>query len=158
MAARGVAWWSATRLLATWFGCGLFPKAPGTAGSLAAALLVIPFLAAPPYFCLLAALALFPLAIWSAGATARQVGRKDPQLVVIDEVEGQWIALSGATHLNWRSLALGFLLFRLFDIWKPWPTRALERLPGGWGIVLDDCMAGIFAALVLFLCGWLKLY
>jgi len=151
--ARGLAWWCAT-----WFGCGLFPKAPGTAGSLAAALLVLPFLTLAPYTWALAALALFPLAVWSAGSTARQLNRKDPQVVVIDEVEGQWITLSGATHLNWRSVLLGFILFRLFDIWKPWPTRALERLPGGWGIVLDDCMAGIFAALVLFGCGWLQLY
>ncbi len=107
-------------------------------------------------FCL-AALILFPAAVWSAGSTARQLGRDDPGLVVIDEVAGQWIALSGATHLNWRSLTLAFLLFRLFDIWKPWPTRPLEKLPGGWGIVLDDCMAGVYAAAALMLFGRLHL-
>jgi len=146
------------RHCATWFGCGLFPWAPGTAGSLAAILLAAPFLSSPPWVFALAALALFPVAVWSSGFLARQVGRKDPQIVVIDEVEGQWIALAGATHLNWQALVIGFVSFRIFDIWKPWPTRNLERLPGGWGIVLDDCMAGVFAALVLFGCGWFNFY
>ena len=146
------------RVLSTWFGCGLIPKAPGTVGSLAAAAMVLPFVGMPPLIWAAAALALFPVAVWSAGATALQLGREDPQIVVIDEVAGQWIALSGATHLNWKAVALGFGLFRLFDIWKPWPTRKLEQLPGGWGIVLDDCMAGVFAALVLFGCGWFNFY
>jgi len=146
------------RILATWFGCGLLPVAPGTAGSLAAILLALPFLSAQPWMFCLAALLLFPAAVWSAGSTARQLGRDDPGLVVIDEVAGQWIALAGATHLNWRSLTLAFLLFRLFDIWKPWPTRPLEKLPAGWGIVMDDCMAGVYAATALMLCGRLHLY
>ncbi|MDQ6678850.1 MAG: phosphatidylglycerophosphatase A [Acidobacteriota bacterium] len=145
------------RILATWFGCGLVPFAPGTAGSFAAILLALPVRSAPPWVFGLAALILFPVAVWSADSTARQVGREDPGLVVVDEVAGQWIALTGATHLNWRSLALAFFLFRLFDIWKPWPTRRLEKLPGGWGIVADDCMAGVYAAIVLMLCGPLHL-
>ena len=145
-------------VLSTFFGAGLLPKAPGTAGSLAALLLATPFQNNPPYLFALAAIALFPISIWSATETANHLNRKDPQIVVIDEVEGQWLTLSGATHLNWRSLILAFLLFRIFDIWKPWPTRTLEKLPGGWGIVLDDCMAGIYAALVLFACGWFNFY
>jgi phosphatidylglycerophosphatase A len=104
------------------------------------------------------ALLLTPIAIWSAGATAREIGREDPGLVVIDEVVGQWITLSGASHLNWKSLALGFALFRLFDVWKPWPARRFEALPGGIGIVADDAMAGVYAALVLSLLGWFNLY
>jgi len=151
------------RVLATWFGCGLFPKAPGTIGSLAAALLILPSVRLPfvtnaPWIWAAAALMLFPLAVWSAGETARQLGREDPQVIVIDEVVGQWIALSGASHLNWQAITIGFVLFRLFDIWKPWPVRKLEELPGGWGIVLDDCIAGTFAALVLFGCGWFNFY
>ena len=146
------------RVLATWFGFGLFPWGPGTVGSLGAILVATPFLFHAPVYFGLAALALFPAAVWSASVTANQLGREDPQIVVIDEVLGQWIALAGATRLNWRSLLLGFLLFRLFDIWKPWPIRKLEHFPGGWGIVLDDCMAGFYAALVLFGCGWFNFY
>ncbi len=85
-------------------------------------------------------------------------GSKDPQFVVVDEVVGQWISLGGAARLNWKSLLAGFVLFRLFDIWKPWPARALEKLPRGYGIVMDDVMAGVYAALVLFLAGWFNLY
>ena len=146
------------RVLATWFGCGLFPWGPGTAGSLGAILVAAPFLFHAPIYFGFAALVLFPAAVWSSGATARQLGREDPQIVVIDEVVGQWIALAGATRLNGRALLLGFVLFRLFDIWKPWPVRRLEHFPGGWGIVLDDCMAGFYAALVLFGCGWFNFY
>ena len=137
------------KILSTWFGCGLVPVAPGTAGSLAAVLLAIPFLHVPPWYFLIAALLLTPIGIWSAGVTARQLSRKDPGLIVIDEVIGQWITLAGATHLNWRSLLLGFLLFRLFDVWKPFPARRLEALPGGVGIVADDMMAGVYGLAVL---------
>ena len=146
------------RLLATWFGCGLFPVAPGTIGSLAAVLLATPLIHHSPLFLLLAATVLLPIAIWSADVTARQLARKDPGLIVIDEVVGQWISLAGALTLNWRSLLFGFLLFRIFDIWKPFPARRLESLPGGYGIVLDDVMAGVYAALVLFVCGWFNFY
>jgi phosphatidylglycerophosphatase A len=92
-------------------------------------------------------------AIWSAGSTALQVGKKDPQIVVIDEVIGQWIALAGAAAYSPAAWIAAFLLFRTFDIWKPWPVRQLEKLPGGTGIVMDDVMAGIYAALVLYLIG-----
>ncbi len=146
------------KLLATWFGCGLVPFAPGTAGSLAAVLLAVPFTRASPLFLLLAAALLTPVAFWSAGATARALSRKDPGLIVIDEVVGQWIALAGARRLNWRSLLIGFVLFRLFDVWKPFPARRLESLPGGFGIVADDIMAGVYASLVLFACGWFNFY
>jgi len=97
-------------------------------------------------------------AIWAAGVTARESGLKDPQIVVVDEVVGQWLTLAGAVQLNWKSWLLGFALFRLFDIWKPAPVRQLERLPGGIGIVADDAMAGIYGALVLFAAGWFNLY
>ncbi len=151
--ARHVSYW-----LATWFGCGLVPVAPGTAGSLAAILLAIPAIHFPPAIFLLAALVLTPLAIWSADRTARMLGRKDPGLVVVDEVAGQWVTLAGATQLTWKSLVFGFVLFRLFDMWKPFPVRRLESLPGGTGIVADDLMAGVYGALVLFVCGWFNFY
>ena len=101
-------------------------------------------------------------AIWAAGETARQAKMKDPRFVVVDEVVGQWLALAGARALNskanWIAWLAAFLLFRLFDIWKPVPVRQLESLPGGAGIVADDLMAGLYAALVLFLAGWFNLY
>ncbi|MDQ6663731.1 MAG: phosphatidylglycerophosphatase A [Acidobacteriota bacterium] len=149
------------RVIATVFGLGLVPIAPGTAGS-AGGLLIAYALATragwrPFYFGFLALLFL-PVAIWAADVTACSEGRKDPGLVVVDEVIGQWITLAGATHVNWRSWTAGFVLFRLFDIWKPAPVRQLERLPGGTGIVADDAMAGIYGAVVLFAMGWFNFY
>ena len=78
--------------------------------------------------------------------------------MVMDEVVGQWITLAGAMRLNWISWIAAFLLFRAFDIWKPPPVRQLERVKGGAGIVLDDAMAGIYGALVLYAAGWFNLY
>lgn len=137
--------------LATWFGAGYAPVAPGTAGSLAAA--AIAYLlrghTAPWHFAVFAAILVIP-AIWAAGETARIVGRKDPGIVVIDEVIGQWITLAGASSLGWKSCLAGFALFRLFDIWKPAPVRQLEALPGGIGINADDAMAGVYGAVILW--------
>jgi phosphatidylglycerophosphatase A len=96
--------------------------------------------------------------VWAAGVTARATGIEDPQFVVVDEVIGQWIALAGAHPFNWKSCLTAFALFRLFDIWKPPPVRQLEALDGGLGIVADDAMAGLYAALVLFLAGCFNLY
>jgi phosphatidylglycerophosphatase A len=138
--------------IATWFGCGYLPKGPGTAGSLGgllAAALLASFIGWPPWsFAVLAAL-LTPAGIWAAGVVARESGRKDPQIVVIDEVLGQWVTLAGATELNWKTWLIAFLLFRAFDILKPPPIRRLESLPDGIGIVADDLMAGLYGALLL---------
>jgi phosphatidylglycerophosphatase A len=147
--------------LATWFGCGYSPIAPGTAGSLAAlgiAWLLHRYCSFGPLdFLWLTALLTMP-AIWSAGVAARTAGLKDPQFVVVDEVAGLWLTLAGAARLNWKSWLAAFVLFRLFDIWKPPPVRQLERLPGGVGIVADDLMAGVYGALVLLAAGWFNLY
>jgi phosphatidylglycerophosphatase A len=147
--------------IATWFGCGFSPAAPGTVGS-AAAVGVAWLLAEyggwrAPWFGLLALAALVP-AMWASGVAARWKKKDDPGIVVVDEVVGQWIALAGAATLNWKSYLAAFLLFRLFDIWKPPPVRQLEKLHGGVGIVADDAAAGIYGALVLFLAGWFNLY
>ena len=96
--------------------------------------------------------------IWAAGYTSRQRGVKDPGFVVVDEVIGQWVTIAGATSLNWKSWLSAFVLFRAFDIWKPFPVRRLEALPGGIGIVADDVMAGVYGALVLFVAGCFNLY
>lgn len=147
--------------IATWLGCGYFPIGPGTVAS-AAALLIATGLHAwlgwPPFwFAILAAAFLAP-SIWSANVIARVTGKTDPGLVVIDEVIGQWITIAAAASINWRSVIAAFVLFRLFDIWKPPPVRQLEGLPGGWGIVADDVMAGIYGAVVIFIAGLLHLY
>ena len=147
------------RAISTWFGCGYAPIAPGTVGSLAA--IAIAWLlrahVTPLEFGLLGVLLAIP-GIWAAGVTAREIQTKDPGIVVVDEVVGQWITLAGATALNWHSWLLAFALFRIFDIWKPPPVRQLERLPGGFGIVADDAMAGVYGALLLFAAGWFHLY
>jgi phosphatidylglycerophosphatase A len=149
------------RLLATWFYCGYAPKGPGTAGSLAAVVIawfLHEYAGLGPLGFAILALALTGPAIWAAEVTARETGLKDPQIVVVDEVVGQWIAIAGASQLNWKSWCAAFALFRAFDIWKPPPVRQLERLHGGTGIVLDDAMAGIYAALVMSAAGWFNLY
>jgi phosphatidylglycerophosphatase A len=140
-------------LIATWFGCGYFPWGPGTAGSVAAAALA--WLASEagwgqgPLIC--ATLLLLGPAIWAAGVTARHIGREDPSIVVVDEVLGLWLTLWVVPALTWKTLGLGLLLFRVFDIWKPWPVRKFEELPGGLGIVADDLAAGLYSALILYI-------
>lgn len=142
------------RAIAVWFGCGLAPVAPGTAGSLAAlaiAILLHTYAGAGPItFAILAALLLWP-GIWAAGVVARVEGKSDPGIVVVDEVIGQWITIAGAGTLNWKSWLAAFALFRILDVWKPPPARQLERLHGGLGIVADDVMAGLYGALAIFL-------
>jgi phosphatidylglycerophosphatase A len=147
--------------IATWFGCGYSPVAPGTAGA-AAALAIAWALVTyagwkPLWFAGLAIVVTVP-GVWAAGATARARKVEDPGLVVVDEVVGLWLTLAGAPVLNWKTFVAGFLLFRLFDIWKPAPVRQLERIPGGLGIMADDLMAGVYGALVLFLAGCFNLY
>src|ERR1700691_5015227 len=143
-------------LFATWFGCGFPPFAPGTAGSLAAILIAWPLSLlgfGRLHFLILAFTLLYP-AVRAAGIVAGLSGQKDPQVVVIDEVLGQWLTLAGALRFDLFTFALAFGLLRLFDIWKPPPIRLIEQIPGGAGIVLDDMMAGAYGALVLFLVGW----
>lgn len=154
-ARSGTAWPFAT-WFATWFGCGYAPKAPGTIGSLAAIVIAWPLSRlgfGRLHFLILAFALLYP-AIRASSIVAAKSGRKDPQIVVVDEVLGQWLTLVGAVRFDLLTFALAFGLFRLFDIWKPPPIRLIEQVPGGAGIVLDDMMAGAYGALVLFLVGW----
>jgi phosphatidylglycerophosphatase A len=141
-------------VLATWFGAGLLKPGPGTYGSIAAMLLwygaahgLHPAWMALAVGTALAAIAATLIGIPAATIVARESGREDPGFVVIDEVAGQWIALI-AVRPDWRHAALALVLFRLFDIWKPWPIRRLEQLPQGTGIMLDDVAAGILALAV----------
>ena len=148
-------------VLATWFGCGYFPWGPGTVGSLAAvaiAALLHVYLGAGRPTLLVLVLVLLAPAIWASTQAERLVKRTDPQIVVIDEVLGQWVTLLGATTLAWKSFLAAFVLFRVFDIWKPWPVRTFEKLPGGVGIVTDDLAAGLYGALIVYIGGALNLY
>jgi phosphatidylglycerophosphatase A len=149
------------RVIGTWFGLGYAPKGPGTAGSLGALAIAWPlheYANFTPFSFWIMAVMLTAPGMWAAGVVAKELGRKDPQIVVVDEVVGQWITLAGASHLNWKSWLGALVLFRLFDIWKPPPVRDLEQMPGGIGIVADDVMAGVYGALVLFAAGWFNLY
>lgn len=146
--------------IATWFGAGFWPWGPGTAGSLAAILLAWAggqWLGLAPWHCVAAAAVLTPAGVWAAGEAARIREARDPGVVVVDEVLGQWVALAGAGALAGVHLWSAFALFRIFDITKPWPVRRLERLPAGTGIVADDLAAGAYAALVLLLARWFNL-
>jgi phosphatidylglycerophosphatase A len=137
--------------VATFFGAGFGKPGPGTWGSVAAVLLWAAFAwgAHPtPQTLLLAIIAGIALTlifgIPASTIVARESGRHDPQFVVIDEVAGQWIALIGS-RANWQHALIALILFRLFDITKPFPARQLESLPEGWGIVFDDVAAGLYA-------------
>lgn len=145
------------RTVAIFFGCGLWPWGPGTAGSAAAVLIAAAFAWTPRTCAVVAAFAVLP-SVWAAGVEARSSGREDPGHIVIDEVVGQWITLAGASHMTPAALLLGFGLFRVLDILKPPPARFLEDLPGGVGIMADDVMAGIYGAALLYLAGWTNLY
>jgi phosphatidylglycerophosphatase A len=105
-----------------------------------------------PWALPLASLALFALGVWLAGRHLRdtEAESRDPQWIVIDEVAGIWLTVS-VLDPSWLSYSLGFLLFRLFDIWKPWPIGWIDRrVKGGFGVMLDDYVAGLFAALLLY--------
>jgi len=134
--------------IATGFGSGYSPVAPGTAGSLVGLALFWAVHHLPLAGQVAATAVAFALGVVSASRVARRLGLEDPGLVVADEVAGMWITLLGLP-LTGVTAAAGFVLFRILDVFKPYPARDLERLPGGWGIMCDDVMAGIYANLLL---------
>lgn len=136
-------------LLAFGFGSGLSPKAPGTAGTVVAVLLYLPLsqFSLPLYLVLTAVATL--LGIWLCGVTSRDLGVHDHGGIVWDEFAGFWITMIAAPA-GWLWLVLGFVLFRVLDILKPWPIKWVDsKIYGGLGIMLDDVLAGIMAALCL---------
>ena len=136
-------------LLAFGLGSGLAPVAPGTAGSLVWLVLAWSTLDLPIAARLLVAIALILSGIWICGEAARRIAVHDHPGIVWDEIAGIYLALLVAPPSIW-AWALGFGLFRLFDIWKPWPIRDLDhRLKGGLGIMLDDLVAALYTALIL---------
>jgi len=142
-------------LVATFFGAGRLKPGPGTWGSLATVIVwalvssCIPA-ASRTWSTIAAASAITLIGIPAATLVARASAAKDPQFVVIDEVAGQLVALI-AVPLAWKTLLAGFILFRVFDIWKPFPIRRLERLPEGTGIMVDDLGAGFYALAIMHL-------
>tara|TARA_B110000438_G_C15457819_1_gene497518 strand:- start:116 stop:628 length:513 start_codon:yes stop_codon:yes gene_type:complete len=140
------------RILATWFGVGLLPKAPGTWGSLVALPIgygVISW-ANLELFCILIVL-IFIIGIWSSSIASNEIGTTDPSEIVIDEVVGQSIVLITIPP-NIILYFFGFILFRFFDIIKPWPVSwADKQIKGGFGIMIDDVLAAIFAVVILWL-------
>ena len=136
------------RLLATGFGSGYAPVAPGTAGSVVGVLLFWPLASLPVPWQIAACAALFVMGAFASTSLARELGRKDPGLAVVDEIVGMWVTLVGLPFGPATAL-LGFVLFRVMDVVKPWPARNLEGLPDGWGIMADDVAAGIYAHLAL---------
>jgi len=151
----------------------LVPGGPVSSAFLSHLLFFVYFLNLETIFlCLLVAI----VGVWASSRVASYVQGKDPQFVVIDEVSGQILTLAGGIfgeassgrfsfatvtfrgfQLELLPLLAGFVLFRTFDIWKPWPIKHLEKLPGGWGIMADDWLAGIYAAIVLRLALHFKL-
>jgi len=139
-------------LAATTCGIGYLPIAPGTWAS-AAALVPAWFIADQfgPLALIPAALAALALGLWATAHIQRTTGEKDPGRIVIDEVAGQWIALIPVWPLDPWLYATGFFAFRLFDILKPWPANWCDQsLPGAPGVMLDDIVAGIYAAIIVF--------
>jgi phosphatidylglycerophosphatase A len=140
--------------LACGFGSGLAPVAQGTFGSLAALLpwLLLRELPLPLYVLVL--LLGFAVGVWACNVASRALGVADHRSLVWDEFIGQWVALLPLLVLPapWWAIVVGFALFRLFDVWKPWPISWLDRrVKGGMGVMVDDVVAGVFAAIVLAL-------
>ena len=145
--------------IATAGGAGYFPVAPGTAGSVVGIAVVVGLaqlrLNRPASIAVLgaASLILFALGVWAAGIAESYFGRVDPGQVVMDEVVGQMLTFLLLPHATWKWLLGGFLLFRAFDIVKPFPARQAERFPRGWGIMVDDVVAGVYGLAVLAVIG-----
>ena len=138
--------------IASGFGAGLSPFASGTVGS---AVALVPWLALRElevWIYVLVLIAAFALGVWASSVVIRRIGVEDPSVVVWDEFVGQWIALLPLVMIprGWPWIVAGFVMFRVFDVWKPWPASWADRtVKGGFGAMLDDVIAGVYAAIVL---------
>lgn len=133
------------------FGTGLAPKAPGTFGTLIGVALYWLLCSLQLSLALYIAVTVlcFVIGVWICGYTAKALGVHDHPAIVWDEVVGYLITMTFAPS-DWYWILAGFVLFRLFDIWKPWPIRVIDRgVHGGFGIMLDDVLAGVYAAIAL---------
>lgn len=146
--------------ISTGLGSGYSPVAPGTAGTALAALLFLPFGlycasfgSAGTILYVGVTLGVTLLGIWAAGRAEPIFGKKDAGQVVIDEVAGYLVTMF-ALPVTWPWALAGFVAFRLFDIWKPWPIDGLQKLKGGWGVMIDDLIAGLYACVLLHIIAW----
>jgi phosphatidylglycerophosphatase A len=139
--------------MATGFGSGLVPFAPGTAGTLIGGFICLPCLHMTWIWRLIFVLVLLAISVYVSGQAEKIYQTKDDQRIVIDEIIGLQITMLPVA-INVLNLCVAFVLFRIFDIIKPIPVRNLQGLPGGWGVVADDVAAGIYAAAIL----WLVVY
>ncbi len=144
---------SLANLVATFFYVGLIPKAPGTFGTLAAIPLFYLLTFTPLYLYLGITVIIILVSVWASKIVEEVYNKEDPQQIVADEVCGYLVTmiLVPPTIAN---IFLGFLLFRFFDIAKPYPVRKFEKLPGGWGVVIDDVAAGVYACVSLHILGY----
>ncbi|MGH9450795.1 MAG: phosphatidylglycerophosphatase A family protein [Terriglobia bacterium] len=146
--------------LATVGPAGLSPIAPGTVGSLVGAALVeiihhlVVGRGAFDGAMAAAIIAVYACGVWAAGRAEVYFAETDPGAVVIDEVAGQMLVFIALPTVGWTSLLAGFIIFRILDVVKPFPARRAEHLPGGWGIMTDDIVAGTYGAVALFLLGF----
>ena len=140
-------------IFATGLGAGFSPVAPGTAGSILAVLIIYFIPPISPWLLILSLFILFWVGVYTGGQLEKELG-EDPSQVVIDEIVGMGISLL-FLPLDWRLLLIAFILFRLFDIWKPFPVKLAEKMHGGLGIMLDDVIAGIYALIGVHLLRWL---
>ena len=148
-------WKHPVHLLAVGFGTGLVPKAPGTVGTLVgvAFYLILQHLTLPVYG--FTVLVLFVLGIWICQVAETDLGVKDHPAIVWDEIVGYMITMFAAPE-GWLWVVIGFGLFRLFDIWKPWPISWVERkTSGGLGVMLDDVIAGMMSCVILQWLAWI---
>ena len=147
--------WHPGYWIATWFGAGNLPIAPGTWGSAVAAIMAWPIVSIWGLPGLIAATLMLALVgTWAAGVYCAHSPESDPGPVVVDEVVGQWITLL-VIPPDLLFYVIGFFLFRIADIFKPWPASwADQKVPGGLGVMLDDVFAGIYAAAVLYFLWW----
>ncbi len=150
---------SAAVWIATCAGVGYFPVAPGTAGAAVGLGLVVAAGRLPlgrPWMTTAlaaAALVIFAAGVWATGKAEKFFGRTDPAPAVLDEVCGQMITFLRQPDVSWEWLLAGFVLFRIFDVIKPFPARRAEKIIGGWGIMLDDAVAGAYSLATLWLLG-----
>jgi phosphatidylglycerophosphatase A len=143
--------------IASGFGSGLSPFAPGTAGSAAALLPWLLLRELPMMWVLVIIFATFLLGVWASNVVIERLGISDPGVIVWDEFVGQWITLLPLLlwPAHWLWMLAGFFIFRVFDVVKPWPCSwADRRVKGGFGVMLDDVLAGIYSAFALALAVW----
>ncbi len=145
MKAKTFAGWT----LGSWFGCGLFPVAPGTVGTLGTLPLYYLVRSGGHLAVLATAAVVTAIGVWASNVVVADAKQKDPQRIVIDESAGVLLSLAAAP-MTTKGVIAAVVLFRLLDITKPPPCRRLEHLPAGWGVMMDDVAAGAWAVAILF--------